>query len=86
MVLGMAVGLSALTAWALAQLHQRLAALPRPEPAAGETAAAFTARLAADLATRAIQTALGVLNETFWLAGAICLLALLPAWWLRARR
>lgn len=84
-LLGMAVGLSALTAWALAELQARLAALPRPGPAAGETAAAYTTRLAAELAARAIEIALRVLGETFWIAGGICLLALLPAWWLGAR-
>jgi MFS family permease len=84
-LLGMAVGLSALTAWALAELQERLAALPRPAPAAGETAAAYTTRLAAELAARAIEIALRVLGETFWIAGGICLLALLPAWWLGAR-
>lgn len=85
-LLGMAVSLSALTAWALAELQLRLVALPRPEPAAGETPAASTARLAAELAARAVEIALRILGETFWIAGAICLLALLPAWWLGTRR
>ena len=45
-----------------------------------------TARMAAELAARAIETALGVLNQTFWIAGVICLLAIVPCWWLRATR
>jgi hypothetical protein len=85
-LLGMAAGLSAVTSWALTQLAERLAALPRPEPVAGETAAAFASRLAAELTLRAVQVGARVLDDTFWLAGGLCLLALLPAWWLGGRR
>jgi MFS family permease len=84
-LLGMAVGLSAMTAWALTQLSLRVAALPAPAALAGETAAAATARLAAEFAARALEVAVAVLSETFWLAALICLLALLPAWWLGRR-
>jgi MFS transporter, DHA2 family, triacylglyceride efflux pump len=85
-LLGMAAGLSALTAWALTQLNARLAALPRPEPRTGEATTDFMARMASELAARAIEVALGVLDQTFWIAGALCLLAIIPCWWLRATR
>jgi MFS family permease len=83
---GMAAGLSALTAWALTQVTERLAALPRPTQGANEAAADFAARMAAELAARAVEVVTRVLGETFWLAGALCLLALLPAWWLGGRQ
>jgi MFS family permease len=76
---GMAAGLSALTAWALSQLSQRLAALP-PPLLSGEAGA--TARLAAELARRAVEVGTRVLGDTFWIAGGLCLLALLPTLWL----
>lgn len=79
-LVGMAAGLSALTAWALAQVTGRLAALP--PMAAGEAGPTDPARLAAELAARAVAVTTRVLDETFWVAGGLCLLALVPAWWL----
>lgn len=85
-LIGMAIGLSALTSWALSQLSARLRALPPPAPGPGETAAEFASRLGSEIARRAIDVGTRVLGDTFWIAAILCLLTLLPAWWLTHRR
>lgn len=83
-LIGMTVGLSALTSWGV----QRLASLlevAAPVQATGEADLAFQTRLFEYIGTATVPYSLVTLKETFVIAGAICLAALLPTLFLGGR-
>ena len=86
-MVGMIVGLAALTAWALARFKTLVAPYPPPLPQAGESAAGYAARVTAYTARVVVPAAHQVYTDVFAVAALLCVLALVPAWllWRRAR-
>jgi MFS family permease len=86
-MVGMIVGLAALTAWALSQFKALVALQPTPLPILGESAAAYAARLEAYNTHVIVPTAHQVYTDVFLVAAVLCLVALAPAWllWRRPR-
>ena len=85
-LLGMTVGISALTALGVRRLQSltdRVEPIVRKE---GESTALFLVRQNEYLQNIAIPLAIQVLRETFLVAGILALLALIPLRWLRAKR
>lgn len=82
-LLGMTVGLSAITAFGLERLDRRLAGLPPVTPNAGETTAEYFTRQQEVLNERIIPLTLDVIRESFVIAGIICLLAIVAVALLR---
>lgn len=78
-LLGMTVGLSALTSWGSGQLDTRIKALPSLTQNPNETLIAFTQRQLEYQAQQVTTITLDILHQTFAIAGVICLLAILPA-------
>lgn len=85
-LLGMMIGLSALTSWGAGQLDARLKALPPLVQQPGEPVAAFLSRQAQYQTEQVTGLTLDILHQTFAIAGVICLVAVVPACFLSARR
>jgi hypothetical protein len=85
-MVGMIVGLAALTAWALARFKALVAPYPPPLPLAGESAASYAARVGAYNTRIVLPAAHQVYTDVFAAAALLCLLALVPAWLLWRRR
>lgn len=81
-LLGMMVGLSALTSWGSGRLDALVKALPPLVQRPDEPIAAFLTRQLQYQAEQVTFLTLDILHQTFAIAGAICLLAILPALWL----
>ena len=79
-LLGMTVGISSLTALGVNRLQGLVGNLEEIVQLPGETTAEFFARQSAFLYETVIPVSLRVVRETFLIAGAIALLALLPVW------
>lgn len=79
-LLGMTVGISSLTALGVNRLQGLVGNLEEVVQLPGETTAEFFARQSAFLYETVIPVSLQVVRETFLIAGAIGLLALLPVW------
>ncbi len=84
-LLGMTVGLSAITAYGLERLDRRLAALPPVSPLPGETTAEYFTRQQEVLNERIIPLTLDVIRESFVIAGVVCLVAIGAVALLRGR-
>lgn len=86
-MVGMIVGLAALTAWALSRFKALVASHPTPLPTPGESAAQYTARLDAYNLHVIVPAAHQVYTAVFAVAAVLCLVALAPAWllWRRQR-
>jgi MFS family permease len=84
-MVGMIVGLAALTAWALARFKALLAPYPAPLPSPGESAASYAAQVNA-YGAHVIAAAHQVYTDVFAVAAALCVVALVPAWLLWRRR
>lgn len=78
-LLGMTVGLSALTSWGAGQLDQRIKALPPLTQFVNEPLTTFLQRQLAYQAQQVTEVTLTILHQTFAIAGVVCLLAILPA-------
>lgn len=78
-LLGMMVGLSALTSWGAGRLNALVQALPPLAQQPGEPVAAFLQRQLQHQAEQVSAITLDILHQTFAIAGVICLVALLPA-------
>ncbi|HET8626942.1 MAG TPA: MFS transporter [Thermomicrobiales bacterium] len=78
-LVGMMVGISALTSWGVSRLDALIAALPPLTQRPGETQAAFLQRQIEYAGEQSIALTLQVLHQTFVIAGVICLVALVPA-------
>jgi MFS family permease len=85
-LLGMTIGISTLTALGVRRLQVLTGRLDPPRLVEGETTASFLLRQQQFLEDHAIPLAVQVIRETFLVAGAIALLALLPVAYLRSRR
>jgi hypothetical protein len=81
-MIGMMVGLSALTSYGLDRFAWLVRDLALPLPAPGETAAAV-AQKQAEYAARVLQATTTVYHELFFAAAGLCLVALVPAALLR---
>lgn len=79
-MVGMIIGLAALTAWALSRFNEAVSALGDIPlaPAPGESQTAFTARQAAYQAG-VLAASLGIFHNIFMAAALVCLLAIIPA-------
>lgn len=84
-LLGMTLGISALTAWAIARLNVAMANLPDITQEPGESFADYLARQQAIATEYAIPATIGVIRDTFGAAAIICLAALIPALFLFTR-
>jgi MFS family permease len=78
-MVGMIIGLAALTAWALSRFKALLAGHPAPFPSPGETAQGYAARLSVYNARVVIPAEHQVYSSVFAIAAALSLLALIPA-------
>lgn len=78
-LLGMTVGISALTGWAVSRLNTALTQLSPPPQRAGETLVEYFERQQEFATNQAIPLTLGIVRDTYAVAGVICLLALIPA-------
>jgi len=84
-LLGMTLGLSALTSWAVSRLNDALTHLPPVTQQPGESFSAYLLRQQSEAAKLAIPATMGVIRDTFSAAAIICLVALLPALLLYSR-
>ena len=84
-LLGMMIGLSALTSWGTGQLNTLVQALPKLAQQAGEPTGTFLQRQLQYQAEQVSTLTLQILHQTFAIAGVICLIALLPAAFLTRR-
>lgn len=85
-LLGMTLGISALTAWAVGRLNEALTHLPTVPQKAGETLSQYLARQQAAAVETAIPATLAIIRDTFAVAAVICLAAAVPAMLLAHRR
>ena len=77
-LLGMTIGISGLTAVAVQRLQSLVGGLDQIVQGADETTAEFLARQTEFLASTVLPLSLQVVRETFLIAGAIALLAIIP--------
>ena len=84
-LLGMMVGLSALTSWGAGRLNELVKALPPLAQNPGEPIGAFLQRQLQYQAEQVSTLTLQILHQTFAIAGVICLIALIPAAFLSRR-
>jgi MFS family permease len=84
-LLGMTVGLSALTSWGAGQLDQKIKGLPPLTQRPDEAIAAFLTRQLEYQAQQVTFITLDILHQTFAIAGVVCLLAIVPAVFLSGR-
>ncbi len=78
-LLGMTIGISALTGWAVSRLNHALVNLPPLPQKAGETLGDYLARQQTYATDKAIPLTLSIIRDTFSVAALICLVALIPA-------
>jgi MFS transporter, DHA2 family, triacylglyceride efflux pump len=81
-MVGMIVGLAALTAWGLSYFKALVAAKPLPLAQPGESPADYTARLQQFFDRVVVVAAHQVYTQIFAAAAVLCLLGALPALWL----
>ncbi|MGI8423492.1 MAG: MFS transporter [Chloroflexota bacterium] len=84
-MIGMMIGLAALTTWGLRRFDALARGLPFPVPQVGENAAAYPARLAS-YQQQIVDATLTVYHDVFLAAAAIAGAALAPVLWLVIRR
>lgn len=78
-LLGMTLGLSAITAWAVGRLNDAMARIPPVVQQPGESLAAYIARQQEAAVQQAIPATIAVIRDTFGAAAVLCVLALIPA-------
>ena len=78
-MVGMMIGLAALTAWALSRFKALLASHPAPFPVPGEPPASYAARVSAYSAQVVVPAAHQVYSDVFAVAAILCLVAMIPA-------
>ncbi len=78
-LLGMTIGISALTGWAVSRLNHALINLPPLPQKTGETLGDYLARQQAYATDKAIPLTLSIIRDTFTVAAVICLIAIIPA-------
>jgi EmrB/QacA subfamily drug resistance transporter len=78
-LLGMTIGISALTGWAVSRLNRALVSLPPLPQKTGESLADYLIRQQNYATNQAIPLTLSIIRDTFAVAAVLCLLALIPA-------
>ncbi len=78
-LLGMTIGISALTGWAVSRLNHALINLPTLPQKTGETLGDYLARQQTYATDKAIPLTLSIIRDTFTVAAVICLIAIIPA-------
>jgi EmrB/QacA subfamily drug resistance transporter len=78
-LLGMTIGISAMTGWAVSRLNRQLIALPPLKQLPSETLSANLIRQEQYLQNVALPLTLSIIRDTFAVAALICLLAIIPA-------
>jgi len=78
-LLGMTIGISALTGWAVSRLNRALVSLPPLPQKTGESLADYLIRQQNYAANEAIPLTLSIIRDTFAVAAVLCMLALIPA-------
>ena len=78
-LLGMTIGISAMTGWAVSRLNRQLIALPPLKQLPSETLAAYLIRQEQYVQNLALPLTLSIIRDTFAVAAIICLLAIVPA-------
>jgi len=85
-LVGMTIGLSAVTRYAVERLEMRTDALPPLRPMDGESTADYFARQQDYVEEHAVPLTLEVIHETFIVAALMCLLTIAAVYWMRQRR
>jgi MFS family permease len=78
-LLGMTIGISAMTGWAVGRLNRQLVALPPLKQLPSETLADYLLRQQQYFENIALPLTLSIIRDTFAVAAVICLLAIVPA-------
>jgi EmrB/QacA subfamily drug resistance transporter len=78
-LLGMTIGISALTGWSVSRLNRALISLPPLPQKPGESLADFLTRQQNYAINQAIPLTLSIIRDTFAVAAIICLIAMIPA-------
>lgn len=85
-LLGMTIGISLLTAIGVRRLQVLTDRVEPVTRGAEESTAAFLDRQRAYIEQYAVPLSVQVIQETFWIAAVIALLALIPLWWVWDQR
>ena len=78
-LLGMTIGISAMTGWAVSRLNRQLVALPPLKQLPSETLAEYLIRQEQYVQNLALPLTLSIIRDTFAVAAMLCLLAIIPA-------
>ncbi len=78
-LLGMTIGISALTGWSVSRLNHALINLPPLPQKTGETLGDYLARQQSYVTNQAIPMTLSIIRDTFAVAAVLCLIAIIPA-------
>ncbi|HET7034208.1 MAG TPA: MFS transporter [Thermomicrobiaceae bacterium] len=78
-LLGMTLGISILTGWAVRRLNEALTSLPPVVQQPGESVAQYLTRQETFAQEHAIPLTLGIIRDTYGAAAVICFAALIPA-------
>src|SRR6185437_15623898 len=84
-LLGMTIGISSLTGWAVSRVNRALIELPPLPQKSGESLADYLTRQQNYATNQAIPSTLAIIRDTFAVAAVICVLALIPAMLLGSR-
>lgn len=85
-LLGMTLGISILTGWAVRRLNNALTSLPTLTQKPGESTAEYLVRQQQYALDHALPLTLGIVRDTYAAAAVLCLAALIPAAFLGMRR
>ncbi len=85
-LVGMTIGLAAVTRYALERLDARTSQLPPLRPEAGESTADYFARQQEYVEQNAVPLTLDVIHETFLVAALMCLVTIVALYFMRERR
>ncbi len=84
-LVGMTIGLAAVTRYAVERLEMRTSELPSLRPMEGETTAEYFLRQQEYVEENAVPLTLDVIHETFLVAAIMCLLTIAAVYWMRQR-
>lgn len=85
-LIGMTIGLAAVTRYAVERLEMRTDALAPLRPREGESTAEYFTRQQAYVEENAVPLTLDVIHETFIVAALMCLATIAAVYWMRQRR